>query len=427
VVVPAGDAAGDSEFTGPSALWVPFGHEPIDLIRVPWLMAFHGDRFAYPIIGPGEIGIAPLLLLPVSLVGARRRPVALLLVVSVIIYLAWWATPYQIGRHLLPVLAIMAALGGSGLATLRESWREDRLRRACAVALSAAVLLSVMVTSLFFLSASRAQLPVAVIAGSESPDAFVRRSVRAAAALLASDDLLVPGTPVAYLGVDAGGAQLYTEAHLNFFPGNDLGATSQEVLDTLASQDIGYIIWHRGETPGRDSSSTVRSTPFLRQHTRILAGDYDAYLFEVLPADNTTWGETSVTNLLRDPGLLEVRNDDSPWKIDGKRVTATGVIALSRGSTLTQTVPVSAGSAYVLEAPVRCLQNAGRAILTLRWLDEAGNVISTASERTMPGREISEQFLWRRAPEGATQVEAEFSMAGQGRCEYSGSALYELP
>ena len=88
---------------------------------------------------------------------------------------------------------------------------------------------------------------------------------------------------------------------------------------------------------------------------------------------------------------------------------------------------MTAGHAYVLEAPVRCLQSAGRAILTLRWLDADGNVISTDSERTMPGREISEQFLWRRAPAEAAQVEAEFSMEGQGRCQYSGAALYELP
>jgi hypothetical protein len=131
--------------------------------------------------------------------------------------------------------------------------------------------------------------------------------------------------------------------------------------------------------------------------------------------------------LLQDSELQEVRTRQNPWTITGKRVTATGVIALQRGSTLTQEVPINPGKAYLLETPVRCLDNAGRAILTLRWLDARGNVIATASERTMPGREISEQFLWRRAPDNATRVAAEFSMAGQGRCEFSGAALYELP
>ncbi len=426
-LLPAGDVVGDSDVTGPSEFGVPFGHEIANIFRVPWLLTFYGENFAFPILGKGELGIASLLLLPVSLFGIRRRPTLLLLVVAAIIYVAWWLSPYQIARHLLPGLAIAAVLGGTGLATLVEANYASRLRQVSTVTLSAALLVMVGLTPLFFVSSFRAQLPIAFLAGSESYESFVRRSVRAGGPLLVSNDLLAPGTPVAYLGVDVGGAQMYTEAQLVYFENNDAGDTAQQVLDTLASEDISYIIWHRGETSARDSSSTIRSTPFLRQYTRILAGENDAYLFEVLPAGNTIWGETSVTNLLRDPGLQEVRNKESPWTINGKRITATGVIALQRGSTLTQEVPASPGKAYLLEAPVRCLENAGRAILTLRWLDANGAIIATASERTMPGREISHQFLWRRAPEHAARVAAEFSMAGQGRCEFSGAALYELP
>ena len=158
------------------------------------------------------------------------------------------------------------------------------LRRGAARAVSAAVMISVLLTSLFFVSSFRAQIPLSFLAGSESHDAFVLRSVRAAGPLLATNALLPPGTPVGYLGLTAGGAQLYTEARLVFFPGNDLGASAREVLDTLENEDTSYFIWHRGDASGRDSSSTIRSTPFLRQYTRILAGDNDAYLFEVLPA-----------------------------------------------------------------------------------------------------------------------------------------------
>ena len=426
-LLPAGEIAGDTEFTGPSEGGILFNHEIANLFRVPWLLTFHGESFAFPIIGKGELGIAPLLLLPVSLFGVRRRPTLLLLLVAVIIYVAWWLSPYQIVRHLLPGLAIAAALGGSGLATLVEANHLPGVRRVATVALLAAVLFSVGLTSLFFVSSFRAQLPIAFLAGTESRDSFVQRSVRAAGPLLASNELLPPDTPVAYLGVDVGGAQVYTEAHLVYLEGNAAGATTQQVLDTLASKNIAYLIWHRGETSTRDSSSTIRSTPFLRQYTRILAGENDAYLFEVLPAGNTIWGEPSVTNVLQDPELQEVRTEQNPWTIDGKRVTATGVIALQRGSTLMQEVPVNPGKAYLLEAPVRCLENSGRAILTLRWLDANGAIIATASERTMPGREISDQFLWRRAPEQASRAAAEFSMAGQGRCEFSGAALYELP
>lgn len=422
----AGEAADDVDFTGRSDLGSPVSRDLANVFRVPWLLTFQGENFAYPIIGKGELGIAPLLLLPASLAGIRRRPTLMLMVVAAIIYVAWWLSPYQIVRHLLPCLAIVAALGGSGLATLVEA-SHSTARRTSTVALSAAVLAGIFLTSLFFVSSFRAQLPIAFLAGTESYDAFVRRSVRAAGPLLASDMLLPPDTPVAYLGSETGGAQLYTEARLVYLKGNTAGATPPEVLDTLADDGISYIIWHRGETPTRDSSATIRSTPFLRQYTRILAGENNAYLFEVLPAGNTIWGEKSVTNLLQDPDLQEVRTEQNPWTITGKRVTATGIIALQRGSTLMQEAPVTAGKAYLLEGPVRCLESAGRAILTLRWLDANGDIIATDSERTMPGRVISEQFLWRRAPENASRVQAEFSMAGQGRCEFSGAALYELP
>jgi hypothetical protein len=93
---------------------------------------------------------------------------------------------------------------------------------------------------------------------------------------------------------------------------------------------------------------------------------------------------------------------------------------------LTQEVDVTAGHAYLLEAPIRCLDASGRGILTFRWLDAEGAVIDTESEEVLPGQEVSEQFLWRRAPEAAASVQAEFSMAGPSRCEFSGAALYDL-
>ncbi|MDQ2652567.1 MAG: glycosyltransferase family 39 protein [Chloroflexota bacterium] len=415
-----------SEVTGPPADWVAFGHSPLDIVRLPWTLTFGGERFAFPVVGRGEVGVATLLLIPFSIFGSRQRTAALLALVAAISYLAWWLTPYQVSRHLLPTLAILAALGGSGVATLAGLQNGPRWQGALKVTALGALLFTIALTPIFFVSGTRTQMPIALLTGAQSREAYIRSSITAAVPLLASSDMLAPDTPVAFLGGMWDAPQIYTEARLVFFDGNDAGATPEAVLSTLEQNGVRYIIWNRGTSPTRDSSSTIRSTPFLRQYTRILAGDHDAYLFEVLPAGDTIWGQQQVTNLLEDPGLQDVKSKKGPWATEGKSIIAQGVVALSRRATLTQEVAVTPGHAYVLEAPIRCLDASGRGILTFRWLDAEGSVIDTESEEVLPGREITDQFLWRRAPDGAASVQAEFSMAGPSRCEFSGAALYDL-
>jgi hypothetical protein len=389
-------------------------------------LTFTSERFAFPVVGKGEVGVAPLLLIPIVGFAGLRRSTAFLALVALLFYVAWWLTPYQISRHLLPTLAIVAALGGSGVAALADHQHGPWWQRALSFATRGALLLSIAVTPIFFISGTRTQMPIALLTGAQSRETYIRNSITAADPLLASSNMLAQDTPVAFLGGMWDAPQIYTEARLVFLNGNDAGDTPEAVLSTLEQAGVRYIIWNRGTSSTRDSSSTVRSTPFLRQYTRILAGDDDAYLFEVLPAGDTTWGQATVTNLLDDSNLQNVKSKKGPWAIDGKSVVATGVVALSRKATLTQEVPVMAGNAYLLEAPIRCLDASGRGILAFRWLDTEGEIIDTASEEVLPGQEDTDQFLWRRAPEGAARVQAEFSMAGPSRCEFSGAALYDL-
>lgn len=415
-----------AESTGPPADWVPFGHAPLDLVRLPWTLTFSGERFAFPVVGRGELGVAAMLITPLSLLGVRCRLGTLMILVALISYVGWWLTPYQISRHLLPTLAIISALGGSGVATLVGLQLVSRWYKVLTSAILGALLATVALTPLFFVTGTRTQMPIALLTGSLTADAYVQDTVDAATPLLASSKLLAPDTPVAFLGGMWDAPQIYTEARLVFFNGNDAGSTPDAVLAKLGEQGIRYIIWNRGTSPTRDSSSTVRSTPFLRQYTRILAGDNNAYLFEVLPAGDTTWGAPGVSNLLLDPGLKAVKGKRGHWSTDGKSIVADGVVALSRRATLSQEVDVTAGHAYLLQAPIRCLDASGRGILTLHWLDSGGSVIGTASEEVSPGQQVNDQFLWRRAPDGAASVRVEFSMAGPSRCEFSGAALYDL-
>jgi 4-amino-4-deoxy-L-arabinose transferase-like glycosyltransferase len=403
-----------------------FGHSLGDLLGMPWILTFQGKDLGFPIIGRGEIGVALLMLLPLVFFAPRTRTTAMLGILGIVSFIGWWASPYQIVRHLIPTLALVSALVAAGLAGLLASDARSRIDRLLRFAAQGGLLLSLVLVPFFFVPSSRAQMPIGYLVGAETGESFVNRTIRSAVALSASSALLVDDTPVVYVGGPWEAPQLYSEARLLTIPTKDLGPDAESVLATLERLGANHLIWNRVDSTDAERRVFGLSTPFLRHYTRILAGDDDAYLFEVLPAGDTIWGQPEVENLLEDPGLQDVKNKKGPWTAQGKSIIAKGVVALSRRATLTQEVAVTPGHAYLLEAPIRCLDPSGRGILTFRWFDAEGEVIDTESEEVRPGREISDQFLWRRAPEGAASVQAEFSMAGPSRCEYSGAALYDL-
>jgi hypothetical protein len=90
---------------------------------------------------------------------------------------------------------------------------------------------------------------------------------------------------------------------------------------------------------------------------------------------------------------------------------------------ISQRVPVSGGSPYLLSASATCSHHTDRAELRLRWFDGDGNTIGTVAEFVVPGTEGSEQFLWRRAPEQAASVSAELASE---ECVLDEAALYQL-
>lgn len=411
---------------GPGAPGAGFGRSPFDLLGIPWYMTFHGRDFGFPIIGRGEIGIALLMLLPLALLGPRNRATAFLAVATVASYVGWWLTPYQIARHLLPTLALAAALAGIGVSAVVAN-AHGRPRQALAIAAQLGVIVSLVAVPFFFLPASRAQFPIDVILGRQSSVEYVDEVIRSAAVLAAASAELPADTLVGYVGGDWQGPQLYTEARLTYFASNAVGGTPEEVLATLDRLGVRYFIWNRADSDRGDWRSVLLSGSFLRDHTRILAGDQDAYLFEVLPGADHRWGTTDPANLLQDPNLLQVRAEESAWTTTGKTIVIGGVVALPRKGTLTQQVPVTAGRPYVLDASGRCIDSSGRVTLSIAWLDAQGNTLGTISEQVIPGQDTSDQFLWRRAPERATSASVQMIMSsGAGRCEFYTVKFYDL-
>lgn len=396
------------------------GRSPLDLLGIPWHMTFRGE--VYHSQGAGDVGIALLMLLPLALLGPRTRAMAFLAVTAAASFVGWWLSP-QITRHLLPTLAIAAALAGAGLASI-ESLTTSRARRALEVAAPIGVVIGLLAAPLLFLPNWKTGLPVDLILGRETAAEYVAREVPSASALMAANATLPADALVGYIGVWEG-PQIYTESRLTYLVGGQFGTHAETVLANLDQLGIDYLVWNRAESRAADWRSTLLSTDFLRDHTRFIAGDAGTYVFEMLPDAGKTWGLDAVQNILADSGF-ETVEDGGPWVIDGRIDVGRSGVSLRPRSSVAQQVPVSGGTAYVLTASGRCADATDRVDLALQWFDDHGSALGSASETVIPGTEPGEQFLWRRSPDHATSVSVQLATSGGSRCEFDEITLSSL-
>ena len=402
------------------------GHSLPDLVQSPWRLTFDVERYTYRTLDISPVGIAPLLLLPMVLLGPRTRTMALLAVTAALSYVGWWITPLQVVRHLLPTLAIVSVLAGVGVASAVAGLAAG-LRRPLVVAARAGVIVGLVAGLMLFLPEKRVGISIDRITGRETAAEYVDREIPGAAMLAATDQLLPANTPVGYVGAGEY-AEIYTEVRLIPLPGNIISPRSSatapaEVLASLDRLGIDYVIWGRGRTKPEEWRSPLLSAELLRDHSRILAGDDNAYLFELLPAGGLTWGVEQPRNLLDDPGFTTIEREGGPWTTVGTVKTKGGLVSMQAESSVAQRVPVSGGNPYLLTAAAKCTGPSDRAELRLRWLDDDGVTIGTVAELVIPGTKGSEQFLWRLAPARATSVSVELASRS---CAFEEATLYQL-
>ncbi len=401
---------------------LPVGRSPLALLTTPWHMTFHGE--IYHSEGTGDVGIGLLMLLPLALLAPRTRTLALLAVTAGVSYVGWWFSP-QITRHLLPTLAIAAALAGVGVASVGEM-AASGARRVLATAVPVGVIVGLVATPFFFLPNWKTGLPVDLILGKETAAEYIAREVPSAAVLMAASGELPGDASVGYVGVFEG-PQIYTEARLRYFASESFGPTPEAVIANLEQLGIDYLVWNRPESRLEDWGSTLLSTDFLRDHSRIIAGADGTYVFEILADSGKAWGlaPDAVRNLLADPKLDQVESG-GPWATDGRVEVDRDGVSLRPRSSISQLVSVPGGVPYILVASGKCNEAMDRVDLALRWFDKQGVAIDSASETVIPGAEQSKQFLWRRAPDSAATVTAEVSTTGGSRCTFDELALYGL-
>lgn len=407
------------------------GSTPLDLLLGPWTLTFDGAPRYYRVILEGEFGLALLLLLPLAFLGPRNRSTLFLAFTIAFTYLGWVLSD-QVSRHLLPTLALASALAGIGVAAVLAPGA-DRPRQAIGAVARAGLLLCMLASLFYFLPARAAFLPVDLILGRQTAAEYVSTNEWAIAALAAADARLPPDTRVGYISLWEG-PQAYTGARLVFLGAyspddstmlnKQLGTSLEEVLVSLERLDVRYFIWDRQNTRPADWQSTLLSGEFLQQHTRILAGDRDAYLFEVLPDGGQFWGIAHPENLLDEPDFRRIRGEKSAWTVSGRVSKNDGALVLRQDAKVTQRVPVHAGEPYLLVADLRCPDPGLRTSIELHWLDENGSTLEAAKERVQPGATFNSQFLWRNAPDNAAFASVELGGGGGARCEFAEIGLF---
>ena len=154
------------------------GHDPAALMRLPWDLTMHGSAFG------GSVGIAMLAAAPGMLLAVRRRRRMLAMLAGVSIYVAVWVSPVSSlqFRFLLPVLPFLSILTAAGFVALRGQMKGMDL------AVAALLLLSLPPFIPFhegdrrgwdgWLTHVLRRVPVEVVVGAESKDAYLTREVR---------------------------------------------------------------------------------------------------------------------------------------------------------------------------------------------------------------------------------------------------------
>lgn len=190
------------------------GRTPGAILLLPWNVTAHGARFA------GAVGPLFLALVPFALLMRQRRG-GKVIALGCLVYVLVWASPlgsFQM-RFLLPIVPFLAVGAAAGVSVL--TWHAGRVRSWLANAPRAAVTVLLVLNLPFFTEYQERDrrgwtgwithvlraLPLGVVVGAESEDAYLARTVPTYRAWQFIDASTPPGSRVLTF---AGGDHLYS-------------------------------------------------------------------------------------------------------------------------------------------------------------------------------------------------------------------------
>jgi hypothetical protein len=281
------DAVGRGPSEAPASLGnLPgfgIGRDPLSLLTMPIDLTFRSHLFGENL--PGFIGVALLLLLPTVVFLPRSRTTVTLAVVVLGQYLLWFLTAQYI-RYLLPTLALLAVMLGAGFAGLLIMLGNQfgKVRRVGLPVVVGSLIAALSTSLLFFvagISGRPGGLPVALVLGQQSQEAFLVSTLRDYELLRRLDRLVPPGTPVGALTTAT--AQLYTHAivltQFTDLPELLTASSETELFSALDREGVQFVIVDRPSLPPAWESSLVLQPDFLERHATTVFAANDVYLY----------------------------------------------------------------------------------------------------------------------------------------------------
>jgi hypothetical protein len=386
---------------GPSAVLFDlkifgYGQSLRDLLALPFTAILTSNRFGggqldTSVIG-GHIGFLLLGMCPLLFVVRKHWRVVAILSGALVATLLWFHTAQYL-RYGLPIIAILSAAGGAAFATaLRQSSKPAALN----------FLLGTLAISGVLIRIQMPDLGHRYTLGLQSREAFLVEYLgQEGAGSYAILRLLDDDPSVARVFAMHDGARLYTRARISspFTTSGDLALEGNDelVLQRLREGGYSHIMLDRriwaGPTLNWDRMS-ITNEDFLRRHTVLVAGGDYCYLYRIIFPGEGTQGEswTEGGELLTN-GDLEAGNTAWPrgWVIAGQpqnhhshesSPARQGMVLLMREEMLTTTVPVQAGTSYLIATTGRGEGGYGFLQTRIEWRDSAGQTLGISGEDT---------------------------------------------
>lgn len=409
------DALGRGEGQSPESLanltGFGIGRTPAALLRLPWEITVTSGRFGEN--AAGFLGFAFLLLLPTLALLRRGRTTFALATVVLVPFLLWFYSAQYI-RYLLPTLALLAPLLGGAFVHCRQfSARLLGVGDRFVAPLLGVALVAVLATPIVFYLATifvyPGGLPVRLVLGRESPEAYLTHGLPSYSALQRLDREVPPGTPVASLQEDA---QMYTHAALlhtfNGTPELLYARTPPELVSLFDRRGIAYVLINRNLIPPSWGVPVLTQPAFLGRHADLVYANNNVYLYRLRPEGMAA--TLAEPELLQNPGFEEGEGTPTYWNGFGtptyevggtKAYQGRGAVIATNTSGYQQPVRVRAGQAYLLGYVVRSEQPGAAARMQINWLDADGKIVVPKIEVVPVGPEWAQQTMWAEAPPGA--------------------------
>jgi len=407
------------------------GHRIVDLVRLPWDLVAHADRFGEATSGGG--GSVPLLALPwlyLHEFREKRHLVILCLLVGTSVMLWFWLGQYL--RYLLLIFPALALLAALNIEALWLRFSEHHWRKQIAIA--------GLVTALSYIAATRAvytawgwqipdRYPYRVALGLETPERFLSRAVPVYDSLQFLDQQEDGKHRVFSIGNEF---RMYTLSRIFSVHGSrDAGLIAflllpgSNVARALKQQGYDFLLINQNDIKARPTmyQVSVLDELFLRQFARLEFARHNVYVYRLFPDG---LGDSSVAaNLLSNNGFEETNAQENlgGWfaygapLIDRTRTRAhSGQVALqaSARAGLFQRVLIEPGKPYSLGHWTRADQREQFARLQINWLDSSAKMVAVSIDVVPTSAAWQWHQMSARAPIGAALAQVYVSVHENG-------------